>query len=98
MHRGSFAPGDSLEYPGDEDASLNSIDEHGILKRLKDTHFILALLWGFFSALLAGNWQFSFQNRQIQFEFWIIFTVFLIAFPFLILAFLGIRRLINRSK
>ncbi|HPF51045.1 MAG TPA: hypothetical protein PK335_05695 [Draconibacterium sp.] len=69
-----------------------------ILKRLKNTHFILAILWGFFSALLAGNWQFSFQNRQIQFKFWIIFTGFLVVTPLLVLVIFGIRRLICIDK
>jgi len=67
-------------------------------KRWKDIYFLLALLWGFFSALLAGNWQFLFQNRQIQFEFWIIFTGFLIVAPLLLIVILEMRRLIRRDK
>ena len=68
------------------------------LKRLKDIHFLLALLWGFFSALLAGNWRFSFQNQPIRFDLWIGFTVFIVVAPFLLLIIFGVRKLISKNK
>jgi len=68
------------------------------IKGLKNIHFLLALSWGFFSALLADNWQFSFQNRQTQFEIWIVFTGCLVVTPLLLLVFLGVRRLIYKNK
>ena len=67
-------------------------------KRLKDIHFLLALLWGFFSALLAGNWRFSFQNQPIRFDIWIVFTGFLVIAPLLLLIVFWIRRIVSENK
>lgn len=68
------------------------------LRKVKDIHFLLSLFWGAISALLAGNWQFTFHNRPIQFEIWMIFTCFLVVGPLLVLIILGVRRFICKDK
>ncbi len=65
---------------------------------VKRIFLFLALSWGICSALLAGNWNFSFQNKPFRFELWIIITSVVIALPFLILIALGIQRILCKKK
>ncbi len=61
---------------------------------------LLAACWGFISALLAGNWAFSFQNSPLLFKVWIGITLIIILIPLIVwLVFLlsGMFRNINRN-
>ncbi len=68
------------------------------LKGYKNIYFLCALSWGFVSALLAGNWQFSFKNIPFRFELWIVFTVVILLFPILILFLIFIQQLFHKKN
>jgi len=66
-----------------------------ILKRIL---LLLALFWGIYSALLAGNWNFSFQNKPVRFELWIVITTLVIVLPLIILTALAVHRIFSRKN
>lgn len=56
---------------------------------------LMSFCWGFFSRLLAGNWAFSFFNKQLAFKIWLGISGGIVLLPllcFLILVIIKLRR------
>jgi hypothetical protein len=51
-----------------------------ILKTILIANLIMAVLWGFVSFFLSGNWTFNFQNMT-GFKIWIIYTAVIFLLP-----------------
>lgn len=51
-----------------------------ILKIVLKANLIMAVLWGFVSFFLSGNWTFNFQNMTC-FKIWVIYTSVIFLLP-----------------
>ena len=51
-----------------------------ILKKVLNANLIMAVLWGFVSYFLSGNWTFTFRNMTC-FKIWVIYTAVIFLLP-----------------
>jgi len=65
-----------LKYPG------NAFNKPYFLRLVLQMSFVLALAWGLFSYVLAGNWAYDFSNVGMdKFKTWVYLTGFTTLFP-----------------
>jgi hypothetical protein len=65
-----------------------------IMKKSIKAFSIISIFWGVFSYLLAGNWQWSFNNMT-YFIIWIIITFIFVVYPLVVTVFLVFKRILK---